>query len=148
MTPEPATALQGVAHALLSDLPPEIRSPFGKFVASVSGSVALVLAQELDRLVDRLVIENEATAAVLSDACPLLGADLADRVRLAVRDRTPRDLKVSTVRAINDALRALLIETHAEVERQDSPAAMAMNARIWAELSESVRRRAIDLPGL
>jgi hypothetical protein len=142
------TSLQAVAQALLTDLPGEIRSPFGKFLAGVSGSLALVLTQELDRLVDRLVTENEATAVILSGACPLLSPDLADRVRFTVRDRTPRDLKISTVQAINDSLRALLIEVHAQVERQDSAEAQAMNGRIWAELAESVRRRTVELPGL
>ena len=147
MRPDVPIVLGGIAQALLADLPNDIRSPFGKSVASMAGTVTLVIAQEVDRLVDRLVIENEATAAILSDACAVLSEELADRVRLAVRDRTPRDLRVSTVQAINDTLRALLIEVHAEVEAAGTPAANAMNERIWAELAESIRRRALNLPG-
>ena len=145
MKPDPSVALNGLAQTLIADLSPDIRTPFGQSTASMSAGVAMLLARQVDGLVDRLVVENDATAAILSDACTLLTASLADRVRLAVRDRTPADLKVSTVQAINDRLRALLIEVHAEVEAQDSPQAAALNERIWSELAESTRRREVDL---
>ena len=146
MRPDPDKVLMGVAMAVMAELPPEIRTPFGQSKAQMGGMLLLVLAQESDRLVDRLNKENEAVAAILFDAARLLSQELAMRVKEAIRGRVPPDLRVSTLVGINDRLRGLLIDVHAVVEGLTSPEAAIINARIWAELVESTRRRHVEVP--
>ena len=146
MRPDPDKVLMGVAMAVMAELPPEIRTPFGQSKAQMGGMLLLVLAQESDRLVERLNKENEAVAAILFDAARLLSQELAMRVKEAIRGRVLPDLRVSTLVGINDRLRGLLIDVHAVVERLTSPEAAIINARIWAELVESTRRRHVEVP--
>jgi hypothetical protein len=84
-------------------------------------------------------------AAILEAAMPLLEPALAARVAEALYDRSPADLRISTLLAINDRLRTLLIDVHAAIEELDSPEARAMDERIWEELKESTRRRHVTL---
>jgi hypothetical protein len=136
----------GVATNLLVNLTPEVRTPFGQSVAGMAGMLAIVLAQEVDRLADRLHRETEVVAAILADALPLLDAALATRVQAAVDGRVAPDLRVSSLQVANDRVRAALIDVHAAVEAIDSPEARAMDTRIWDELRESTRRRHVEVP--
>jgi hypothetical protein len=136
----------GVATNLLVNLTPEVRTPFGQSVAGMAGMLAIVLAQEVDRLADRLHRETEVVAGILADALPLLDAPLAPRVQAAIDGRVAPDLRVSSLQVANDRVRAALIDVHAAVEAIDSPEARAMDARIWDELRESTRRRHVEVP--
>src|SRR4051794_40264934 len=78
MTPDPGRVLAQMAAALRTDLVPDVRSPFGQQLALLAGTVADVLAQEIDRLADRLHEENAAVAVLLADVATLFeGSDLA-----------------------------------------------------------------------
>ncbi|MBI2765177.1 MAG: hypothetical protein HYX53_04605 [Chloroflexi bacterium] len=145
MTPEAPKVLNGMASALLVKLMPEVRTPFGQSVAGMAGMLAFVLAQESDRAVDRLHRENEAVAAILRDAAAILPDEaLSDRAREAAGTRTPPDLRVSTMQAINDRLRAVFIEVHAAIEDTPGDDARALEERIWEEIRESTRRRHLE----
>jgi hypothetical protein len=146
MRPTPDKVLAGVATALFMDITPDVRTPFGQSAAGMAGTLTLVLAQEVDRLVDRLHSEATAIAALLMDARELLLPPDQDVVDAAMQALPPPDLKVSTMQAANDRLRAALITVHAAVEALDSAEARAMNARIWEELKESTRRRHVEVP--
>lgn len=141
MRPDPGTVLRGIAKVQAEDLARELRTPFGQATNGMAGSLAAILAVEVDGLVDRLATENEATAAILDDSLPLLGAPLSSAVKHALSARQPSDLRVSTVQAINDRLRGLLVDVHAFVERLDGQHAREIESRIWAELQESTLRR-------
>ena len=146
MRPDPARVLMGLTTNLVVNLTPDVRTPFGQATAGMAGTLTLVLAQEADRLPDRLYRETQAVAAILEDALTLLDAGLATRVREALAGREAPDLRVSSLQAANDLVRAALIEVHAAVEQLDSPTAGDIDARIWDELRESTRRRHIDVP--
>jgi hypothetical protein len=146
MRPDPGKVLEGAAMAMLADLTPQVRTPFGQNVAGMAGTLNIILAQEFDRLVDRLARENEAIAAIFVDAAERVPPELATRLRDAIDTREPADLRVSTLQAINDRLRGLLIEVHIAVENDPRPEAAALNARIWTELKESTLRRQVVLP--
>jgi hypothetical protein len=147
MRPDPPNVLMGIANALLVQLAPEVRTPFGQWKAALAGLLAFLLAQEADRLVDRLHRENQAVATLLGDATPLL-ADEALRARAgeAAAHGDPADLRVSTLQALNDRLRTVLVDVHAAIEEMPGPGAAAMDARIWSELVESTSRRHVELP--
>ena len=145
MRPDAGRVLNGVAVALMTRVAPEIRTPFGQQLAGLSAVLLRVVATEFDRIADRLSVENAAVAAILSDAAAVLpDASLAVRTRDAANAATPPDLRVSTLQAINDRLRAILVEVHAAIEETPGEEARAMEERIWEELRESARRRHVE----
>ena len=146
MRPDPSRVLMGLTTNLFVNLTPDVRTPFGQATAGMAGTLTLVLAQEADRLADRLYRETQAVAAIIEDALPLLDADVAARAREALAGREAPDLRVSSLQAANDLVRGALIEVHAAVEGLDTPAARDLDARIWDELRESTRRRHIEVP--
>lgn len=123
----------------------DLRTPYAQHDAHLAGVTALVLAQEIDRLADRLQRENAAVAALLGDAQPLLPGALRERVAEAVQ-REPADIRVSTLEARNNELRTLLIDVHAAVEDDPALAARALDERIWVEYREAARRRHVEYP--
>ncbi|MBK6662450.1 MAG: hypothetical protein IPG47_06730 [Thermoflexaceae bacterium] len=145
MRPDAGRVLNGVAVALMTRVAPEIRTPFGQQLAGLSAVLLRVVATEFDRIADRLSVENAAVAAILSDAAAVLpDASLAVRAGEAANAATPPDLRVSTLQAINDRLRAILVEVHAAIEETPGEEARAMEERIWEELRESTRRRHVE----
>ncbi|MFN0095551.1 MAG: hypothetical protein ACKVVT_12360 [Dehalococcoidia bacterium] len=146
MRPHPEKVLGGVVAALSADLPPVISTPFGVATAGHATMLTLVIAHEVDRLADRLHRENEAVKAILRDAAPLLTPAARTAVHEAIAREAP-DIRVSSLLAVNDAVRAALVDVHAAVEGIDSPEARTMDARIWEELKESTRRRHVMIPG-
>lgn len=145
MRPDPARVLEAVAFHLAAGLSPEVASAFGKSTVEHAAGLMLVFAEEVDRLADRLARENVAVVALLDDASALVSAPLKDGIHVALQRSEAPDIRVSTLREINDALRGLLIEVQAEIEALDTPAASAMDDRIWDELRESTRRRHLQV---
>ena len=145
MRPDAGRVLNGVAVALMTRVAPEIRTPFGQQLAGLSAVLLRVVATEFDRIADRLSVENAAVAAILSDAAAVLpDASLNVRAREAANAATLPDLRVSTLQAINDRLRAILVDVHAAIEETPGEEARAMEERIWEELRESTRRRHVE----
>jgi hypothetical protein len=145
MKPDPSKVLVGMANAVMVGLAAEARTPFGQTVAGMAGMLALALAQEVDRLPDRLNNENLGLAALLTDARALVDPALAAGID-EVANAAPANIRVSTLQALNDRLRGVLVDVHVAVEARNSPEARAMNDRVWAELIESVQRRHIEMP--
>lgn len=141
MRPDPGRVLQGVAVNLLTNVMQEIRTPFGLQTVGIAGSLAMMTAEEFDRAADRLVTENRAVRAILSDGLPLVDGDAAAAVSAAIATPAAPNFRVSSLLAENDALRAGLVALHAGVDNAATPEARAMDERIWAELIESTRRR-------
>lgn len=141
MRPDPGRVLQGVAVNLLTNVMQEIRTPFGLQTVGIAGSLAMMTAEEFDRAADRLVTENRAVRAILSDGLPLVDGDAAAAVSAAIATPAAPNFRVSSLLAENDALRAGLVALHAGVDHAATPEARAMDERIWAELIESTRRR-------
>ncbi|MGD9932251.1 MAG: hypothetical protein AB7T37_00895 [Dehalococcoidia bacterium] len=143
MKPDPGTVLRGIAKAQTHDLARDLRTPFGQATNGMAASLAMILAAEFDGLVDRLVQENRATAAILAEALPLTDGPLSVALAETVAALEPGDLRVSTVQGINDRFRGLLIDVHAFIEGVDQPLARALESKIWAELQESTLRRQV-----
>jgi hypothetical protein len=133
--------------ALLADLPADIRTPFGQSTASMAGALAWIVAEEFDGMAHRLATENTAVAEILRDALPLLPDELRARIEATLTAVEPPDLRVSSFQAVNDGLRALLIEVHVVVEGDAGEAARSIEECIWAELDASTKRRHVQLPG-
>ena len=132
MTPTVPIVLNGLARTLLMDLAPQVGAAYAGQTLQLSGALAMMIAQEFERAAARLVEENAAIEAILADA-----GDPA-----TVWDGS---LLVSALQARNRELRAGLIRLHAAVETRTDPQSRQLEARIWAELVESTRRRTLDM---
>ena len=146
MRPEPGRVLYTIAGELMGQVAPQVATPFGQQTVGLSATMAMILAQELDRAASRLVEENRVLDSLLGAASNVVrDTSLLGEINSA-QQATTTDFHVSALQARNDVLRALLIRVHAEVELADSAEAAALNDSIWAELQESTRRRHIASP--
>ena len=137
MTPTVPVVLNGLARTMMMDLAPQATVAYAGQTLQLAGALAMMAAQEFDRAAARLVEENAAIEAVLADAGD------AELTRLAAARES--SLLVSALQVRNRALRAALTQLHAHLETLDTPAARALESRIWAELVESTRRRLLDM---
>jgi hypothetical protein len=135
MTPTVPIVLNGLARTLLMDLAPQVTVAYAGQTVQLAGVLTMMIAQEFERAAARLVEENAAVEAILADA--------GDFASLAAA-REP-SLLVSALQGRNRELRAALTRLHAQVETVDTPEARALEARIWAELVESTRRRLLEM---
>ena len=132
MTPTVPIVLNGLARTLLMDLAPQVSAAYAGQTLQLSGALAMMIAQEFERAAARLVEENAAIEAILADAGEPAAA-------------WDGSLLVSALQARNCELRAGLIRLHAAVESRSDPVSRDLEARIWAELAESTRRRQLDM---
>jgi hypothetical protein len=145
MIPDVATVLGGIARTMLIDLGAEVTSPYGSLTLQLSAGLLAMIAQESDRAAARLSEENAAMRELFAAAGAMV-TDAQLRAELDAASRAqPTSLLVSDLRGENRALRALLIRLHAHVEELDSPAARALEGRLWQELVTSTHRRQLDL---
>ena len=142
MTPSTRAILTDLAQRMGGLFGPDLKTPFLAATAGMTAGVLMMIAEEGDRTAHRLAEENRAIRAIFKKAAGLAApADLTERLRnLASGDES--DLRISSLQAVNDALRDALIDLHAFVETQSGGAAKAIEAAIWAELTASTRRRA------
>ena len=140
MTPDPCRVLGDFAGRIVEELAPDLKSAYLQGSAGLMAATIGMMVEEWDRAADRLAEENAALRALFAQSAPLAPGGLA--VRLEALARTmDADLKVTTLQAANDTLRAVLIELQAWAEDQTGPALTALNTAIWAELSMSTERR-------
>lgn len=141
MTPTVPEVLAELAGLIARNAMPDVDPADRASALGLSALLLGVAAQDWDRAAARLVEENAAVRALLSDAPAALGeGELAERLWSLSAGRD-EDLRVSALEAANAVLRAALIELHAAVEGRDQPAARALEAAIWAELAASTERR-------
>jgi cation diffusion facilitator CzcD-associated flavoprotein CzcO len=141
MTPTVPDVLAELAGLIARNAMPDVDPADRASALGLSALLLGVAAQDWDRAAARLVEENAAVRALLSDAPAALGeGELAARLWSLSAGRD-EDLRVSALEAANAVLRAALIELHAAVEGRDQPAARALETAIWAELVASTERR-------
>jgi hypothetical protein len=142
MRPDVPLVLNGIASTLVTNVLPQVRSPYGQQTVGLASQVCFMIAQEFDRAAARLVEEDAAILALFERSLPLLEeGPLRERVRQALETVPGEDLHVSALQAENDRLRGLLITLHGTVEAIATPEAEKLNELIWDELRESTRRR-------
>jgi len=141
VNPSAPRVLQGLAANLLSEVMPNISTPFGQQLVGIAAMLEMMIAEEFDRAADRLVTENRAVRELLAEGSTLLGEQCPPSVALAVKSPPAQSLRIPDLQRENDLLRAALIDLHAAVEQTPGEAARAFEERIWAELIESTRRR-------
>ena len=145
MIPSVAAVLNGIARTLLMDLLPETTHAYGAQTLQLDAALAMMCAQEFDRAAARLAEENAALVALFTDAAAVVTESALGDALGAAAAADPPNLLVSALHERNRALRELLVRLHAHVETLTGDAARALDARIWAELAESTRRRQLDM---
>ncbi len=140
MKPEPGRVLQGVGMSLMTSIAAEVPTAFGQQTVGSAAALTFMVAEEFDRAADRLLVENAAVRAILTDA-RALAPNLSSEIDGALRVSAPNH-RVSSLQKENDSLRGVLIDGHATIETMQMPEARTLNERIWAELVESTNRRA------
>lgn len=145
MKPEIERVLEVCAISLMGDVAPNA-SPGYRQASVLATAVALsCVREEIDRIAQRRVLENQALRRLFRDALPAV-SEAALRERLAAAaDESETDLLVSSLEAANARLRGLLIELHVHVEQQATEEARRVESAIWRELQASTERRKLAL---
>lgn len=145
MKPEISRVLEVCAIGLMGDVAPHVAPSYRQATVFSTAVILSSVREELDRIAERRVVENAALRALFADATSVV-SDPGLRQRLeSASAGSDTDYRISALDAANDALRALLIELHVQVESLDSDAARRLESEIWRELSKSTERRKLSL---
>lgn len=131
MTPSVPAVLAEIAGLALRNAMPDVHPADRASSLGLSAALLGMAAEVWDGTAARLVEENRAVRALLARAGEV-GLDFSE---LAARDDA--DLRISSLQAANDVLRAALIALQTTAEAK-SP---ALDTDIWAELVASTERR-------
>ena len=143
MKPDISLVLQDHATRLAESIVPKL-SGFEANGAAMMSAMLVMIGEEWERGAARRVEENAAIRAIFSQASPLVtDPALSTRIKALSVGRDD-DLHISVLDTVNAELRTELTALHAHVEGLDSDAARGVNDAIWAELSASVKRRALS----
>jgi hypothetical protein len=143
--PDVPLALQKLSLTLLTEIGPAIGADYLQRSAAVAALMLQMAAEEWERGAARRAEENAALREIFRGAAAGVGdAALGARLEAAAAG-ADADLRISALDRANRELRALLVELHAHVERQDSAEARRVEAAIWSELRRSTERRALPL---
>ena len=140
MRPEVDATIQAVIERLMTEVQPALPTTYGQGNLALIAMLLAASAEQWDTAAAWRVEENTQLKALFRAAAPVVGADLAARLR-AQAEAPDCGLRISALNAENDALRGLLVELHAAVEALDSPGARQIEQAIWDELAQSCRRR-------
>ena len=131
MTPAVPAVLAEIAGLALRNAMPDVHPADRASSLGLSAALLGMAAEVWDGTAARLVEENRAVRALLARA----GEVGLDFTELAAGDDA--DLRISSLQAANDTLRATLIVLQTAAESKSS----ALNADIWTELVASTERR-------
>jgi hypothetical protein len=132
MNPPVPAVLAELAGLSVRNAMPDVHPADRASALGLSAALLGVAAEVWDGMAARLVAENRAIRPLLARAGEV-GLDFA---ALAAGDDA--DLRLSALKAGNDALRAALIELQAAAEAKG---AADLQAAIWSELLASTERR-------
>lgn len=136
MRPRPTDVLAFLAQSL-PGLAREAQSPYARKQLAISGILLAMIAQDMDRLVPRLIEEAAAIRQLFAQAAKLVeDSDLAKEA-----SGQCDNLHLTALFDENDRLRERLIRLHAQVELLDGPDARALDEAIWRELAQQNERR-------
>lgn len=131
MTPSVPAVLAEIAGLALRNAMPDVPPADRSSSLGLSAALLGMAAEVWDGTAARLVAENRAVRALLTRA----GEAGLDFTELAAGDDA--DLRISSLQAANDGLRAALITLQTAAEAKSS----TLDADIWAELVASTERR-------
>ena len=131
MTPAVPAVLAEIAGLALRNAMPDVHPADRASSLGLSAALLGMAAEVWDGTAARLVEENRAVRALLARASDV-GLDFTELVA-----GDDADLRISSLQAANDSLRAALIVLQTAAEGQNA----ALDADIWTELVASTERR-------
>jgi hypothetical protein len=146
MKPAVPSVLAGIAALIRDDAVPALGDGYAGEQLQRALPLLQAAGEEFDRAAARRVEEIRALCALFARAVPVLDDPVLARalgVAAGAAGKLDGDaLRVSSLDATLEPLRALLIELHAWSESSASPQAAEVNRAVWAELrAASARRR-------
>ena len=132
MIPAVPAVLAEIASIAVRNAMPDVHPADRASALGLSAALLGMAAEVWDGMAARLVAENRAIRPLLARAGEV-GLDFA-----ALAGGTDEDLRITALKAANDALRGALIELQAAAEAKG---ASDLDAAIWAELAASTERR-------
>lgn len=132
MNPTVPAVLAELAGLCMRNAMPDVHPADRASSLGLSAALLGVAAEVWDGSAARLVAENRAIRPLLARA-GAAGLDFA-----ALASGADEDLRLSALKADNDALRAALIQLHAAAEAKG---AHELEAAVWSELVASTERR-------
>lgn len=148
MRPNAVEALRGLQGALISDIAPEVQSPYGQETLMLAQMLLEMLINEVDDAADNLSRDNQTLRDLLDRAvAPLRSVDssLAEETAAALAEPTDPSLAVTALTARNQRLRGLLerllvLCEDAADSAQASQDLMAVRADAYRHLREVAAR--------
>jgi hypothetical protein len=142
--PDVSEMLAQAAQTLLVDVAPRLGAEYEQRSVAILAMLLPAVSEEFDRAAARRVEENAAMRRLFADSKPVV-RDPGLRARLDEAARgAEASLSIGALTAANEALRGLLVDLHAAIEGLSTPAARALEERIWAELRASTERRRLS----
>ncbi len=142
MKPSPDLVLNQCFAKIAMEMGPALPAGYGQGSATTTGVLLLMVAQEFNRAADIRVKENAAMRALFASAG--VGGGLGQRL-LAAASEGDADVNVATLDRANALLKQLLIELHADAEKNG---ARDLEVRILALLGEAAAARQVLLPAM
>src|SRR5262245_30289793 len=144
MKPEVDVVLRSMMTKLLLEVAPAVGDAYVRSNVEAMGALLAAAAEEFDRAAEVRVAENRSMREIVRAATEHVPeGDFHSRLAVAAEEREA-SLRISDLNAVNDRLRALLIELQTLVEGSDEEWARRIDRAIWAELRASAGRRAIS----
>jgi hypothetical protein len=144
MRPAVPTVFQTIAMDLIVRVVPAIGPPYHQGTVGMVAALLAIVSEEWDRAASRRIEENDRLRDIFRDAAPAT-KDPALKARLSeLAETRDRDFRISALESNNCALRAALIDLHAEIESQAGPGARTLEDVIWKELARSTERRRLS----
>lgn len=128
MTPTVPEVLAEIAGIALRNADPSVHPADRASALGLSAALLGMAAEVWDGMADRLHAENAAIRALLA----------RDGAHADLAKATDASLRISALKASNDALRKALIDLHAAAETRGDT---ALAEDIWRELVASTERR-------
>ena len=136
------TGLRRVMETLNERIIPVLPDGFAVEVMRLAGLVMAISTNSIDGAVTLRVAENAAMRTLFRDAAPVVSNPaLTDALQQGAAS-VDSGLKISQLDRDNNALRTVLVQLHEHVEQIDSPAARAIDSRIWRMLQAFEAERA------
>ncbi len=136
------TVLAITAEQIMTRMLPEMGAAYSQGSAAVTALLLRFAAQEFERGADIRARENTELRALFARIAPAV-QDVALRERLTAAAAThDASLSISALDAANAALKTLLIDAHAHLERIGADDAAR---RIWGALKTMGSRRIVSL---
>lgn len=138
MKPDVPKVARELAERLRTDIAAELTG-FRANDAAMGAQMLDMIAERWDGAAADLVEENRNFRALLKRGAEIFGdSEFADAA-----NGQDVDLRISSLTATNEHLRAAIIRLHARVEASDSDGAKPLDDAIWAELKRTVEARRV-----